>query len=378
MIKKEKKEKSKNKKCIFIIIGLIILGIGGYFGYKYFEFKKPIEEKWGETYYVYLKDIKENAKKAGLPDKLNNAKIGFYDVISVKDPIMVIEYEKNKETYSNIYYIENDKVNNIIYNEPTEIEFLYNIEEKKYDYYAHIEDDESDTYTKVSDKVNKKEETKDYTFKKDEKDSVTDINGKELSIEKKDEIFVETDSKATTEDWDNFLKDQVLKDILKRLVKNHKSQKDIEKEVEKEVNKKVEAVEKQQEEMKNAQVAVDKKLAEEEAQRKAEEEAKGLQVGSQRVKYGTYRVYDPRIEQETGRFTINADGTYHLSGEKFSMYNLPSDGKYFIGEINISQYEVPQMLPAVCFGKGEYSSCIGFPVYNNNFADNYEMIEYIG
>ena len=265
MSKKEKKTIKIDKRLLVIISlsFLVLLGIGGYFLYEYLELKKPIDEKWGDTYYVYLKDIKNNKKKAGLPNKLNKAKVGFYKVKDVKDPIMVIEYEKDKETYSNIYYIENDKVNNIVYNEPTEIEFLYNIEEKEYNYYAHTKDKESDTYSNVSNKINKEDE-KNYTFEKNEKDSVIDVNGKEISISKYDETFIEPKVKDNKESWDTFLKEQVLKDILKRLIKKCTPQEKIEKQVKKEVDKQVGDITKKQEEMKNAQAEVEKKKQEDE------------------------------------------------------------------------------------------------------------------
>ena len=161
MSKKEKKTIKIDKRLfiVLIVILVLILGVGGYFLYQYLEFRKPLDVEWGQKYYAYLKDIKENKKnqKAGLPEKLKNSKIGFYEVNNVKDPIMVIEYEKNDETYSNVYYIKNNKINNIVYTEPTEIEFLYNIENKKYNYYAHTLDEDIDNYSSVSDRVNDKE-----------------------------------------------------------------------------------------------------------------------------------------------------------------------------------------------------------------------------
>ena len=92
MSKKEKKKLNQNKKIIIvisIIIALIILGLGGYFLYRHIELKKPLDVEWGQTYFEYLKDIKKNSQ-IELPDDLKNAKIGFYDVKEVKDPIMGI------------------------------------------------------------------------------------------------------------------------------------------------------------------------------------------------------------------------------------------------------------------------------------------------
>ena len=89
---------------IFLLLGL---GIGGYFFYQYKELKKPIKQSWGQKYYMYLKDVNENKKQddAGLPKKLKKSELTFYDIENVKDPVMVIDYKKENEEYSNVYYI---------------------------------------------------------------------------------------------------------------------------------------------------------------------------------------------------------------------------------------------------------------------------------
>lgn len=55
----------KSKIITGFIIGIILvgLGIGGYYIYQNMELKKPIKEKWGQKYYVYLKDIKKDKKQ---------------------------------------------------------------------------------------------------------------------------------------------------------------------------------------------------------------------------------------------------------------------------------------------------------------------------
>mgnify|MGYP001026098064 CR=1 FL=1 len=68
---------------------------------------------------------------------MEGAKIKFIEVDSVKDPIMKISYTKNKKEYSNIYYIEDEKVNAIIFSEPVTIDMLYNTKDNEYEYYFH-------------------------------------------------------------------------------------------------------------------------------------------------------------------------------------------------------------------------------------------------
>ena len=119
----EKNGKNNKVKIIVICAVLLLVGAFGYFGYQYYELKKPIEEDWGEKFYVYLKDVneKKNVDKAGLPKDLKRSDLSFYEVENVNDPIMVINYEKEKQNYSNVYYILDVKVNVIVYNQLSEI-----------------------------------------------------------------------------------------------------------------------------------------------------------------------------------------------------------------------------------------------------------------
>ena len=326
MSKKEKKKIKIDKRLfiVIIIILILILGVGGYFLYQYFEFKKPLKEEWGQKYYVYLKNIKENKKnkEAGLPEKLKNSKIGFYEVNDVKDPIMIIEYEKNKETYTNMYYIKNEKVNNIVYKEPTEIEFLYNIENKTYNYYAHTKDEESDTYSNVLNKINNQEDN--YTFEKDEKDSVIDENGKEISISKYDETFIKPKIKDNKLYYNTSLKESKLKDTVKKGIDKYMTADELKDYVTELIEEQLENINKLKEEIKNAQTELEKQQQEE--KRKAEEQAKGLQVGGETVKYGTY------VGQEFGSgFTLilNSDNTAKLNDTNYTFtvetYNFAQD-----------------------------------------------------
>ena len=89
-----------------------------------------MEKAWGQTYYVYLEEMKEEKKgdKAGISEDIRNEKLTFYEISDLENPMMVLNYQKDEQTYSNIYYIENEKVNVFIYQEPIEVGLLYDIQ----------------------------------------------------------------------------------------------------------------------------------------------------------------------------------------------------------------------------------------------------------
>ena len=188
------------------------------------ELKKPLKEEWGQKYYVYLRDKKKSTK---LPKKLKNAKINFYDLEKVDDPVMVIKYEENGDTFSNVYYIKDDNVEPITYQKPTEIEFLYNIEDKDYDYYLHTKEENKDSYSKVSDKISGNSNKEEYTFTEKDKETVVDQKGKEFSISKYEETFVEVDEKKKEINYDTDLEEKELKEAIKKGINQYETQDDI-------------------------------------------------------------------------------------------------------------------------------------------------------
>ncbi len=54
---------------------------------------KPIDTVWGQTYYTYLTDIKEENKyeEAGLPENADYMTFGFYEIDNMKNPVMIME-----------------------------------------------------------------------------------------------------------------------------------------------------------------------------------------------------------------------------------------------------------------------------------------------
>ena len=330
MNKKKKKDKNKDeiknnkdiskkfsKKIIIIcsvLLFLVLLGIGLFVLYKYRESKKPIEQEWGQTYYMYLKDVNEKNKQkdAGLPNNLKTSKLNFYEVDAIKDPVMVIDYKNDGNNYSNVYFINNNKVNVMVYNQPSEIELLYNIENKKYDYYSHIKDNDTNRYKSIAEQINERlkeleksknnnssdnkqsvEESTEYSFGSDSVDKVVDVNGKEISLNKFDQTFVKTDVVDKGIDYNFKLDEGELKNVITEKIKEYKTTDEkITKSVETSVKKKIEKMESTKKEMETAKEEVAKKEAEEKAKKEAEEKARqereGFKVGSYIIKYGRY------------------------------------------------------------------------------------------
>ena len=84
---KQKEKKNKTGLIIGIVVGVIILAVGGYFLYKYIMFKKPIDEVWGQTYYVYLKDSQKDEKKATIPKEAKKEIVKFVKPKNKKIPL---------------------------------------------------------------------------------------------------------------------------------------------------------------------------------------------------------------------------------------------------------------------------------------------------
>ena len=313
------KKKGKGKIFLIFIIILFVIAIaavGGYFAYQYIEESKPIEQEWADIYYNYIKGSDEEVKNESTKIQ-NDSKIGFIEVADVDEPVMIVEYEKDDEDVSDVYYINEGKVSNVINLGEADIELLYDIDKKEYDWYTHTKTDTTDTYTKLSSKIlgedeNKEEET-EYSFEEDEEISVETVDGDTISIPKFDTIFIETNVDIDKVDYNENMTNKELKETIEEGVDKYKTEEEIiTEDIKNDVTDKENKVTEKQEEMKQAEE--EKKKAEEEARKKAEEEAKkGLKVGSHTLQYGTYSCDEPGVGSVGGTYVIKQDGTFTFS-----------------------------------------------------------------
>ena len=300
-----------NKKKLIIIISIIlvcgILVIGYIFKDKLFGSKeKKLSNAWGETYYVYLKDIKDNNKykEAGLPSDLKSAKVNFVSAGDIKDPVMTITYDKDKKEYTNIYYINNDKVDAIVYNEPTSIELLYNIEKDSYNYYSNTVSDSDNYYKNLSDQIKSKTNkdsskavvVEEYIINSNDKEEVTDSNGNSVSLTKFESTFIKIDTPDNSFEFNK----SIVEDELRKLVdKSTNLYEDIAKTIK--ANK--ENVERLKNELKEKEERI-KSIKEEKSKEEVKEtnndtstkevtssnntEVSGIKLGSYTINYGKY------------------------------------------------------------------------------------------
>ena len=134
-VKKEKKSK-KGLIALIIILILIVIGVIVFFTVKYFNNSKSAGTTWGDTYYAYLKEGIETEDESrqdvyGIYKGVDKATLEFVEVEEKENPVMLMTYNMDNKTYTNVYYInEVNEINTIPHNETTDIMFLYNIEEQ--------------------------------------------------------------------------------------------------------------------------------------------------------------------------------------------------------------------------------------------------------
>ena len=326
-----------NKKKLIIIISIIlicgILGIGYIFKDKLFGSKeKKISNAWGETYYVYLKDIKDNNKykEAGLPNDLKVAKVNFISVGDIKDPVMTITYDKNKKEYTNIYYINNDKVDAIVYNEPTSIELLYNIEKDTYNYYSNTVSDSDNYYKNVSDQIKNKTNNdsskaivvEEYRINSNDKEEVTDSNGNSVSLTNFEKTFIELDTPDNSFEFNKSIVEEELKklvdkstkkyeDIAKTIKTNKENVERLKSEL-KEKEEKIKSIKDESTKKEEIQASDNSNTNEVTSNNSNNTEVSGIKLGSYTINYGKY-VGEAASEGIT--LVLNKDGSCTYDGK---------------------------------------------------------------
>ena len=111
-----------------------------------------------------------------------------------------------------------------------------------------------------------------------------------------------------------------------------------------------------------------------------------LQVGKYKVKFGDYEYY--QFGKKIGEFTLNKDGTYTATGEKFEISKdriIKASGNYEIHSVNVSQDIDPIYMDAFCFEstyKGEKindkMNCIPVDADYDFILGYEEEIRYLG
>ena len=170
----------KNKKIIILgVVLLLAFAVGGFFLYQYLINNKPLKEAWGQKYYVYLQESTKYEQESTIPKDAKKTKIKFVETKQSKDPAMVISYEIKEETYTNVYTINEDKVNSYVYEQPTTLELLYNIEKDEYNYYLHVVKEKEDSFNSLDNEFGQEE----YVLTKDEEGNLANY----------DDLFIEVD-----------------------------------------------------------------------------------------------------------------------------------------------------------------------------------------
>lgn len=320
----EKKKKKKSKKKIFIILlFLVLIVVCSFFAWKYFDDNRSVGSTWGDSYYYFIRDSKDQKGDNPIPD---GATIKFIQVPKLEEPVMVINYDKNRGEYSNIYYIKKGKVNEAISSEPSEIKFLYNIEKEEYNWYVHTENDNKEYYVPVKEVIEsdgKSETSNSYVYEKDEQITVETIDGDKLTMDKFDSEFVDPDIEVDGVQYSDDLSNAQLQEVITDGVEQYNPNKDIVSDkVDKEVQEQVTETNEKLEEMDKAK----------------EEASSVLKVGDYTLKYGTYQseYYNTDGIGNCGRYTLKPDGTYtyfmpnsvqSTNSERITM-DLEESGKY--------------------------------------------------
>lgn len=237
MVRLQEEQAKKSQRILLliplIIVGIIVLisliGLVSYFVVNV-KSSKSIETDWGKTYYAYLKDNKKNTSDSKIPD---NSKLKFIDVKDVENPVMVTTYKFKEKNYTNIYFIEENKVNAIIYQDPAEINILYNIEKEEYNYYFHTESDTKDNYSVLDSVINNNlGEDEDielepvYTFDKEKSETIEDETG-EIIVTEFDKVFIDPKIEEQEFDYNEDLNNKELKDIVSKSESDFKESEDL-------------------------------------------------------------------------------------------------------------------------------------------------------
>lgn len=366
----KKKSKLPIIIAITVVIILIIGTVGGYFGYQYIKRNKTTGTEWGDTYYSYLKSVKEadeeKIKSAGLSKDIKTVQVQFVQVKSEDNPKMILTYQKDNESYTNIYFIgQEQKVNVISYNNPTTIKLLYNRDINEYMWYLYSKEEdknsykslekilkeiknENDTKLNLNDQETKQEQETEaeasyaeYTFKDDELKSNFEVADEEIPvISKFDEKFIETEIDKINLLEINFEENNKnLRQELTETIRQYKTKLELIEEVKTKTEEQEKILENKKEKIKIAEEEKAKKEAEEKA--KAEEEAKKKQ--EEAAKKAVEEANAKKTEENiTNKNNEKPQSTSTVQAGKYTLVDKARDGSVTIKNVtnNSIQFDI--------------------------------------
>lgn len=393
-----KEGKKSGIKVLIIVLVILVLaivgGIGGFFVYKIVNENKSVGTEWGDIYFEYLTEAKNTDSETrkqnyGIDEQAEKVTIQFSQVDEDEKPEMIMNYTKENDNYTVLYYINQEqKVNYIKSDKPAEVEILYNIEQEKYASYLHTEEDNKQIYQDLE-KILEEETTEveaEYTFTEEEMTSKLEVEEGEVPVlSKYDQTFIKPEIEENKKiDFDINAEEKELKAEITGAVTDYKEESTIiTEEVKQETENKVEEIENKKEEIKEIEEKIreqeEAKKKEEEERKKAEEAAKGLKVGNYRLKYGTYTSDVAKMDSSMyGTITLNQDGTFHIKanceGYDYPYPKLDCDGTYKVGKV-LNSFEYFDGIHFTTSTGVQFS----FEVFKNNaFSDQWHGYTYAG
>ena len=308
-------EKKKSKKgliaiatllviLILVIAIIIYIVIGG---------NNNTGTAWGDTYYAYLKNGLEETnederQKYGLQTGVEKAEIQFVETNEEEEPVMLMSYDKDDESYINIYYInDQNSVSSILNQEYSDAEYLYNINNKEYSWYLHSESDSTDSYKDISKIINNQNQSEpEYVLDKNNKTEVKLEDGNSVELSEFDKTFIKPEIEDNSKQEISII-DYVANDIIEKinsLVSSYDRESD---KINEEVQSKVDEL---------AQVAEE-----------AEQESGVIQAGNYTLQYGSY------VDKYGTEYILNSDGTATCTSTELASRNL-ENGKFVVYNYN--------------------------------------------
>ena len=299
--KKQGKHKKRCLKFIFIFLGvLFLILLGSFLGWKWYQSSRLTGDSWGDVYYNFIKESRESSTdKTNISD---GSMIEFIQVSDLSDPVMIVQYEESDDKYTNIYYINDDKVENVISMLSSDVALLYHIKQDEYQWYVHKEVESKDQYIAVDDIISSdtKEDSDGYLF-----DNSDDFEEEFVLVD------VDVFEIQYSTDWSN----SELKDAVADAVDEYQDLDDM---ITDDVKKKVDSV---------------KENSEEE---EMNDDPSAFQVGCYTLHYGSYCGTDYQYTADWNSemevcIVLNSDGTYTKEDRVISSNEVfTSSGNYMI------------------------------------------------